>query len=151
MTVIFDIHELTGFNNKVLKEVIEDFPKESFSFVRKAAAVFRRQAMAEYKARTGKKTGNLRRGLIRARAYKWQENQYQCRVKNSAPHAWLLEHGHETMAKKINIERAEKRGKTIKEKVAGRHPMGIAASHFSPDFQKMAEEFVDDLLKKGFY
>lgn len=37
MTVIFDIHELTGFNNKVLKEVIEDFPKESFSFVRKGS------------------------------------------------------------------------------------------------------------------
>ena len=107
MTVIFDIHELTGFNNRVLKEVIEDFPKESFSFVRKTAAIFRRQAMAEYKARTGKKTGNLRRGLIRGRAYK--------------------------------------------EKAAGRHPMGIAANRFAPDFQKMAEEFVDDLLKKGFY
>lgn len=143
MSVEFDFHELTEFKARILKNANEQFPKDAKNFIQRAGNALAKSIKAGYKEKTGRKTGNLRRGVKRGPAYKWNGNEWQVRVYNRAPHAHLLEYGH--------------RFRTIKRRgwkytglyVKGRHVVGSAAAAFPPVFEKMCDEFVDELLQKG--
>ena len=143
MSVEFDFHELTEFQEDVLKSANNNFPKEARNFMQRAGNALAKAVRAGYKAKTGKKTGNLRRGVKRGRAYKWNRNEWQVRVYNKAPHAHLLEYGH-------RFRTIKRRGwKYTGQYVKGRHVVGAAANAFPGTFNKMCEDFVDEFLEKG--
>ncbi len=143
MSVEFDFHELTQFQKDVLKSANDNFPKEAQKFMRKTGNALAKGIKSGYDAKTGKKTGNLRRGVTRGRVYKWNGNEWQVRVYNKAPHAHLLEYGH----RMINWRTGKQSART--PYVKGRHVVGTAANAFPATFNKMCEEFVDEFLKEG--
>ena len=143
MSVELDFHELTEFQKDILKSANDRFPKQARNFMNRVGNAFAKSVKAGYDSKTRKKTGNLRKGVKRGRAYKWNGNEWQVRVSNKAPHAHLLEYGHRMVAHN---------GRTVSKKtpfVKGRHVVGAAANGFSGTFTKMCEEFVDEFLQKG--
>ena len=143
MSVEFDYHELTEFQKDVIKSANDRFPKQARNFIQRAGSALAKSVKAGYDSKTKKKTGNLRRGVKRGRAYKWNGNEWQVRVYNSAPHAHLLEYGH-------RFRTIKRRGwKYTGQYVKGRHVVGAAAEAFPEIFNRMCEEFVDKFLQEG--
>lgn len=138
-----DFHELTEFQRDVIKSANDNYPKEARKFIQRAGNALAKSIKAGYSAKTGRKTGNLRRGVKRGPAYKWNGNEWQVRVYNRAPHAHLLEYGHRMIMWRSG--KPSKRTPFVK----GRHVVGSAAEAFPPVFNKMCEEFVDEFLEKG--
>ena len=141
--ISIDMHELTEFKARILKNANDQFPKQARNFMTRIGNAFAKQVKAGYDAKTKKKTGNLRRGVKRGKSYKYNGNEWQVRVYNKAPHAHLLEYGH-------RFRTIKRRGwKYTGQYVKGRHVVGSAAAAFPPVFEKMCDEFVDELLQKG--
>ena len=143
---------LSEFSQELIELGKEQFPKKTKNFMQKAGNKMKAVARTEYrqdigkggKERYSKRAGNNKRvdligSLSRGRAYIYNGDEYQVRVKNSAPHAHLFEHGHVTKATNPNKEKF----------VKGRHSMGKAAKKFASEYPNMAEEFVDELLSEG--
>ncbi len=143
MSVEFDFHELTEFQKDVIKSANDRFPKQARNFIQRAGTALANTVKAGYKSKTGKKTGNLLRGVKRGRAYKWNGNEWQVRVYNKAPHAHLLEFGH----RMINWRTGQVSRRT--PFVKGRHVVGAAANAFPDTFTSMCEDFVDKFLQEG--
>ena len=137
--ITFDFSELTDFKSDVLKLVNNKYPGKAKKLMNKAGMALKRKVKADYTAKTGKKTGLLRKSLTKGKAYKYGST-WQVRVFNTAPHAHLLEYGH--------------RFRTIKRRgwkftglyVKGRHVLGDAAEDFTPEFNRICEQFVDELI-----
>lgn len=143
MSVEIDFHELTEFQKDVLKSANNRFPKQARNFMQRVGNALKSSIMAGYKAKTNRKTGNLRKGLKRGKSYKYNGNEWQVRVYNKAPHAHLLEYGHK-------FRTIKRRGwKYTGQYVAGRHVVGAAAEAFPGTYNRMCEEFVDQFLKEG--
>ena len=143
MSVEIDFHELTEFQKDVLKSANDRFPKQARNFMQRVGNALKSAIMAGYKAKTNRKTGNLRKGLKRGRSYKYNGNEWQVRVYNKAPHAHLLEYGH-------RFRTIKRRGwKYTGQYVKGRHVVGAAAEAFPETYNRMCEEFVDEFLKEG--
>ena len=143
MSVEFDFHELTEFQKQVMQSANDNFPKEAKNFMQRAGNSLAKSIRSGYDSKTRKKTGNLRKGVSRGRAYKWNGREWQIRVRNKAPHAHLLEYGHRMVAHD---------GKTVSKKtpwVKGRHVVGAAANDFTGTFNEMCIKFVDEFLEKG--
>lgn len=150
MSVIVDVSQLTSFEKNILDICKNKYPKEAKNFMQRAGNSLKKDIRKQYESDgVGKKTGNLRKGLTRGRAYVYAGNEYQVRVKNKAPHAHLIEHGHELFfhhAQKHNFTNAKYSG----EYVQGSHSVGKASKNFGGDFSNLTEKFVDDFLNKGF-
>lgn len=143
-TVNLDFSELTEFNANMLKMVERDLPNEAKKFMQRAGNELRKDMRISYQQNTRRKTGNLLRGLSRSRAYVYQGNEYQVRVKNTAPHAHLIEHGHDWVRKRGGTVIARKRNAA-----KAKHIAGTSVKNFGRKFSELADKFVDDLLKRG--
>ena len=142
---VLNLSELDDFAKELMEVATEKFPRETKNFMGRAGNKLARNVRAGYKAKTKRRTGNLYRGVRRGRPYIYNGNEIQCRVKNIAPHAQLLERGHVMK---------DKNGKTIMRNgheifVPGKHVVGIAANSFSGEFDEMADKFVDEMLEGG--
>lgn len=142
-----DFSELTKFQKDTLSGVQKRFPGEAKRFIRDAGNIYRRKLRTAYKDETKKKTGNLLRGIDRGKPYVYNGNEYQIRVYNKAPHAHLIEHGHKLWRHLPNEKKAVKTDKWVK----GRNIAGKAANNFSKEFTKLAQDFVDETIERGFY
>ena len=145
MAVEFEYKEFNEFQEKLLKIAKEKFPRESKNFMGRAGNKLRSNVKKAYITRVRKKTGNLLKGISRGRPYLYQKDQFQVRVKNKAPHAHLIEHGH--VMKDKDGTPIKRNGKEIF--VEGKHIVGEVYRNFEPQFAEMTDEFVDDLLKGG--
>lgn len=148
--VNLDFSQLTEFENKVMEIAQKKYPQEAKKFMQRAGNAMRKRIREQYSADgVGRKTGNIRKGLTRGRAYVYAGNEYQVRVKNRAPHAHLIEHGHEIFfhhSKRHNFPKAKASG----EFTQGFHSVGKSVNNFGDTFTDMAEKFVDDFINKGF-
>lgn len=135
----FDFSELSEFDKDFLERLIDEQPKEAKKCLQKVANEYRKELRAQYRANTKKKTGNLLRGIKRGKVYEYKDC-LQIRVKNTAPHAHLIEYGHKFMAwGHESDKRGFVHGKRIFEKTS-----------FEGKFAKAVDKFVDDLLERGF-
>ena len=138
--ITLDFSELTDFKKDVIELVNKKYPGKVKKLLNKAGTALKKDMKAEYKAKTKKKTGNLIKGVTKGKPYKYK-GMWQIRVHNKAHHAHLLEYGH--------------RFRTIKRRgwkytglyVGGRHIAGDAGEKFTPRFNQMSEEFVDELIE----
>lgn len=142
-----EIQGMDEFESELLKLAQERLPRQSKNFLQRAGNKLRQKAREAYKAdiqRTKKQggTGNLLKGLKRGRAYKYNDEAFQVRVKNTAPHAHLFEHGHRMID---HDGKPAKRTRYVK----GRHTMGRVARSFEGEFAQMAEQFTTDLVNEG--
>lgn len=146
----FEVEGLDDLTTELLELGAKKMPKESKNFMQRAGNKLKAVAKAQYSAdlangsggkkRYKVKNGKLKRidligSLSRGRAYVYGDKEYQVRVKNTAPHAYLIEHGH-------NIAGKNKR-------VRGLHSMGKSARRFAEEYPDMVDAFVDELLEKG--
>ena len=141
-TVNLDFSELSKFNASMLKMVERDLPNEAKKFMQRAGNELRKDMRTSYQQNTKRKTGNLIKGLSRGRAYVYSGNEYQVRVKNTAPHAHLIERGHKAVGHKPT---KRFKGNYVK----GKYIASMSAKNFGNKFAKLADKFVDDLLKRG--
>ena len=152
----FDLHELDEFTRDLVDLAQKQFPKEAKQFIQKQGTEGRKRLRANTRAVTKKRTGNLLRGIQRGKATKYKGN-YQIRVMNTAPHAHLIEYGHSNVKTRAGspIQMVPGAGSPVfvegdKEIwVPGKHPLDKTASEMGREFPRAAEEFVDDLLRKG--
>ena len=86
--------------------------------------------------------------LKRDRAYKYGKDEWQVRVKNTAPHAWLVEHGHVMLGHAAQGKPKLIVGNTGEAFVRGKNVMGKTAKAFPSEYQGLAEEFIDKMLNE---
>lgn len=96
----FDVKELSEYAELMIEFASDEFPKTIVKFMKKEAGELQKVAKQRAKATVDKKTGNYIKGFKKGRkVYEYQDVQYNIRVYNSAPHAHLIEYGHEMVTK----------------------------------------------------
>lgn len=132
---------LTEFQEDLLVLAQGKIPRESFKIMRKignrATTHVRRQA----RSLVNKKTGTYYKRIKRGRVFKDSQDQTVVRVINSAPHAHLIEYGHNMVTKK---------GRTVGY-VPGKNVMEKGSQSFdaSGEFEQMLSKWLDEMLESG--
>lgn len=135
----FEIKELDNFQKKLLKKAQKEFPRETYRFLRKAGSKGRTYIARKARKLVKKKTGNYHKAWKRGKAYKKRDGSYEVQIRNSAPHAHLIEYGHRQVSKN-GTEVGFVKGKHILEK-------GI--KEYESQFLNMLEDWLDEMLEKG--
>lgn len=140
--VKFDASELEEFNTDVMNFLKKEYPKEVRNFMQREGNTCARTLRQNTKMTMqghGKNPGSLIKGIRRGRAQK-RGDDWQVRVKNSAPHATFYEKGHVKVVW----------GKHTDGFVEGRHPAAYTQKVMKKLFPKDVDEFIDKILKEGF-
>lgn len=138
----FDFSELSDFDRKTLEVILDQYPKEARKLMQKAGTAFQRELKKRYRAETKKKTGTLLARVKRGRPYLYNNEFWQIRVKNTAPHAHLIEYGHRFKAWGYDSDK--------RAYVHGKHIAGKTNNDFQPVFVELVDKFTDNLLDRGF-
>jgi bacteriophage protein of unknown function (DUF646) len=148
MGIDIEAEGLSGFSQELLDLATKDFPKDTKNFLQRAGNKLKANAKNNYKSGTTQGTKNLIKGLKRDRAYKYGKDEWQVRVKNTAPHAWLVEHGHVMLGHSAQGKPKLIVGNTGEAFVRGKNVMGKTAKAFPSEYQGLAEEFIDKMLNE---
>ncbi|BEP28812.1 HK97 gp10 family phage protein [Helicovermis profundi] len=124
---------------RYMDEIVERLPRKSNRFLKKEAKKLKKQTISRAKSKVGKKTGNYLKGIKDGKPYKYNGGEQSIRVYNNAPHAHLIEYGHEVL---------DKNGVSHGFK-DGAHVFEDTERKFKNEFFKDCEDFVDDLLNDG--
>ena len=143
MSMELDISELNEYAEGMIEFGVNEMPNVAKKFMRKEATKLRKKAVDKTKAVVGKKTGNLYKRIKKGKiVYAWGDAQYNIRVYNGAPHAHLIEYGHNMVTHD---------GKLVGF-VPGKHILENSALAYQPNFQKNIEskliEKVEEALDK---
>lgn len=132
---------LNEFRKKMLKTIQDRLPKETEKFLRKAGSRGRTVIAKRAKAIVKTKTGNYRKAWKRGKPYKrGGTDSYEIQIRNSAPHAHLIEYGHRIVAKG---------GRETGLYVPGKRVLEKGSREFESEYFNMVEKFIDDVLDKG--
>ena len=140
----FDLRELEQLA-KDLDLVADHYPDEAKEFLTKQANETRKRLRQMYRMTTKNKTGNLVKGIRRTQVQKYHED-YQIRVKNVAPHAHLIEHGH---VQWVPVKGRKGARRKTEQYVPGKHPAAYTVKSMKATMPDDASKMVDELLKKG--
>ena len=163
----FSSTELDDLTRALFRTAEKIYPKEAKKMLRKQGSVGRKKLRENTKSVTGKKTGNLLKGIKHGKVYQYKNGDFQIRVKNTAPHAHLIEYGHSNIktmksagssgkipvGSPVQMVPAENgpifvRGE--KEKlIPGKYPARKTAEEMKLIFPEAVEEFVDKMLEEG--
>lgn len=138
MSDIFDISELSDFENDLIKLANDTMPKESKKFLRDEGSKLRKTTLSNAKSKVKKKTGNYFKGIKRGKVYNY-DGALSIRVYDGSPHAHLLEYGHRQVTED---------GKEVGF-VQGMHIFEESQKEFQSTYYSDAEQFIDDVLNKG--
>lgn len=158
----FDVHELDKLTEDLFRIVQKEYPNAARAMMRKQGKEGREKLRENTKAVTTTQTGELAKGVRAGKVYKY-EGDFQIRVKNTLPHAHLIEYGHSNVKKRKgksdipvgsfvrmtppNVGPFFIEGK--KEVfVPGKYPARKTAEEMSKTFPKAVEKFVDDLIEE---
>lgn len=140
----FDVSQLTDFGQQILEVATQDMPKVTEKFMRSEANKLKNKAkrdakkvLKSHKAEKGK--GYLERMKAGKKVYDSGDAKYNILVYNSAPHAHLIEEGHNMVThdgKKVGF-------------VPGKHILENAAIGFEKQFLKHIENnLAKDVIKE---
>ena len=135
----FDLSELAALNQSLLKLADETFPTETKKFIRRQGTQVKSRLKKAYRQKTTKKTGHLLAGVSADSFATRTEDGWQIRVRNTAPHAHLIEHGH------VFYHRGTKTEKWVE----GKHIAGTVVNEYKAAYPQEVDEFVDQMLGKG--
>lgn len=136
-----DTSGLDDFQKEMLKFIQDKLPKETYQFMRKAGTKGRAYIAKRSRAVIKRKTGNYQKGWKRGKAYKrGGTDSYEIQIRNSAPHAHLIEYGHRIVSKD---------GKDTEKFVPGVKVLEEGSKEFESEYFNMVEKFIDDVLDKG--
>jgi hypothetical protein len=147
MDDIFDIKELTKFEQDLVKLANDTMPKESKVFIKKEAGKLTTKNKAVFKDKgINDELGDIQKGFKAGKAYKF-DGSWSARAYNNAPHAHLLDKGHLMVGHK-----PDKKSLTLKYGgtfVPGFHFMDDAAAAFEGTYNEDVDKFIDQVLAKG--
>lgn len=133
---------LTEFQEDLLEVAQKEMPNEMQKVMRKVgnrgATWARREARAKLKSQP---TGNYMKGIKSGRPFIDNEGKIVVRILNTAPHAHLIEYGHEVKRSK---------GGPVLGYAHGKYIIENAAKHLdrSGDFETHLSRGFDEMLKK---
>lgn len=122
---------LGGFNDPIVNKRVKQF-------LQKEGNKLRNETKSIARAKVKKKTGNYLKRIKRGKVYLYQGDTWAIRAYSTAPHAHLIEDGHNIV-----------RGGEIVGHVTGKKIFQSAERKFSEDYFKDVEQFVDDVLDEG--
>lgn len=137
----FDFSELNNYEKRLSELALEQFPRESKSFLRKEGNKLKSITIKNAKLKVNKKTGNLFKGIARGKVYKYKEDEYAVRVyaNRKAAHAHLLEYGHDVV--KHNQESTGYKAREYKI-------FRDSEEEFKEKFYNDTKEFLYDIAEK---
>lgn len=158
----FDFSQLSDFAKDTINIAQNVYPRESKKFLKKQAEKVAEKLQANISTTTKKKTGRLSRAAAPGKPYIFKggdemalsirgylKNRPKTEPENSAPHAHLLDFGH-------NIIPRGKKGKSntsggpILGKVKGREFIKKTQNEFESEFLSECEAFASDIFYKDY-
>ena len=139
---VLDITELSDFGQEILKTATTEMPKIAKSFLKGEANQLRNKAKKKARKELKEKTGNYTKGFTTGKVYPYGDTEYNIQVKNTAPHAHLIEEGHDMVThdgRKVGF-------------VPGKHILENSAIEFEETFakdieNKLAKKVIKELEK----
>lgn len=139
---VLDITELSDFGQEILKTATTEMPKIAKSFLKGEANQLRNKAKKKARKELKEKTGNYIKGFTTGKVYPYGDTEYNIQVKNTAPHAHLIEEGHDMVThdgRKVGF-------------VPGKHILENSAIEFESTFakdieNKLAQKVIKELEK----
>ena len=139
---VLDITELSDFGQEILKTATTEMPKIAKSFLKGEANQLRNKAKKKARKELKEKTGNYIQGFTTGKVYPYGDTEYNIQVKNTAPHAHLIEQGHDMVThdgRKVGF-------------VPGKHILENSAIEFEETFakdieNKLAKKVIKELEK----
>lgn len=133
----FDIHELTDFEEDLIKLANDKLPRESKKFLRQEGTKLRKSTLKNAKSKVKKDTGNYFKSIKRGKVYNYDDS-LAIRCYSSAPHAHLIEKGHRQVTKD-GVEIGWVDGLNVFEE---------SEKEFESTYYNDIEEFIDEVLEK---
>lgn len=97
---VLDVSQLTDFGLEIVEIATLEMPKITQSFLRSEATKLKNRAVRKAKKETKTYTGNYVEGFKAGKkVYPHGDRRYNIMVRNSAPHAHLIEEGHNMVNK----------------------------------------------------
>ena len=147
---------LTEYQKDLLEVAQKQLPKDVDRILRNAARKGARMALQRANSEVGKVNNIYHKRFKAGKPFDGHGGERVIRVLNSAPHAHLIEYGHDQVLNppKTNGERGVKPGKGIGRKVGevpGRFTLQEAMQQFEQkrEFEKALSRGIDSLLRKG--
>jgi len=145
----FDVDELDEYSIKLLKLAQKTMPKECNKFMKVEASKLNSKTKKRARKEVKKDTGNYMKGFKKGKiVYEYGDTRYNIRVYNSAPHAHLIEYGHEIVRGGKHSNKGNKGGKNVGF-AKGKFVLENSSKEFEKDFEKDTYNLVDALLNKG--
>lgn len=90
-----DISELDDYQASMFEFADREFPNVTVKFMKSEATKAKNKVKSAAKRKTKQRTGNYLNGFKAGKVvYKYGDAKYNIRVYNGAPHAHLIEYGH---------------------------------------------------------
>ena len=149
-----DLSELMDFADR-LDGSGQSMEKRERKFLQQQGNKLRRKTKAQARLSGIKQhTGNYMKGIKRGKVWKKSDGAQAVRVYSNAPHAHLVEDGHD---QKVNPGKGEGNGRGVKPgkgigrtvgHIEGRKVFLKAYEAFAPEYENDAEEMVDEMIRK---
>ena len=136
----FDISELDVYAESMIEFASNNFPKVTERFMKSEATKLKNKAKRSAKGKLkSQPTGNYVKGFKAGKkVYEYGDVKYNVRVYNSAPHAHLIEYGHNLVTP----------GGTIKGFVPGRHILENSVIAYQESFSQNIENRLIEKIKE---
>ncbi len=147
-----DLSQLDKFTESMIRSS-KSASKEYKKFLRKEGNKLKRKVKAQVRVKGIKThTGNYLKRIKRGKVWSERDGTYQVRVYSNAPHAHLIELGHDKVVNPPKAHgRGVKPGRGIGRNVGhvkGREVFLEAYEAFEPQFHKDSEDAIDDIINK---
>lgn len=131
---------LTEFQKDLLELAQVKLPRETNRMMKKAGNRLTTHARREARSAVDSVTGNYYKRFKTGKVFKDAEGKTVVRAVNSAPHAHLIEYGHNIV-----------RGGSVVGYAPGRLIMSAAAKNYdsSGDFEKIVSQELDRMLRES--
>jgi len=130
---------LDRFEKKLLSKATKELPRETFKMVRKIGSKARTEVARKSRKEVEPVTGTYSKSWKRGKAFK-NGDTYAVYIKNTAPHAHLIENGH-----RIVDQNGDEHGF-----VEGKHILEDGLKEFGDKkLEGYLEEWLDNLLDEG--
>ena len=147
---------LTEYQKDLLQVAQKELPKEVDRILRNSARKGARMALQRANSEVGKVNGIYHKKFKAGKVFDGYDGERVVRVLNSAPHAHLVEYGHDQVLNppKDDGRKGVKPGRGIGRKVGevkGRFTLQEAMQQFEQkrEFEKAISRGIDSLLRRG--
>ena len=149
-----DLSELDEFTDRLIQSS-KKAKKTQRRFLQQQGNKLKRKTKAQARVSGIKtKTGNYMKGIKRGKVWSSRNGAQSARVYSNAPHAHLIEEGHDQV---VNPGKGKGNGRGVRPgkgigrtvgHVEGREVFLKAGEAFEPEYERACEEAIDEMISK---